>query len=108
MIEVQVLAHSNRPPVTDSDDEDKDTNATSNQVETKSSDSEHLKLKTRIGCDGSTFSIVLARNGGELSDVREDCRFYQCAPSHSSRIEQVERFEPFTTPFYQGVSYQHF
>lgn len=68
MVEVQVLAHSNRQPTMDDDDEEDDVNTRSNQAATKSSKSDHLELKTRIACDGSSFSIVLVRNGGEILD----------------------------------------
>jgi hypothetical protein len=71
MIEVQVLAHSNRHP-TINDDEDEGAETLSGQVETKSNKFEHLELKIRTACDGSSFSVVLARNGGE-SRRHSDC-----------------------------------
>ena len=68
MIEVQVLAHSNRPPATDdADDADgTDVTASPNQAATKNSKSEHLESKMKTALDGSSFSIVLARDGGEF------------------------------------------
>ncbi|KAF8607959.1 hypothetical protein BDV93DRAFT_467629 [Ceratobasidium sp. AG-I] len=68
MIEVQVLAHSNRPPATDETDS-ADVTVPLNEVVTKNSKSGHLESKIRAAVDGSSFSTVLARNGVTVAEL---------------------------------------
>jgi hypothetical protein len=67
MVEVQVLAHSNKPvDITDYDDDDDNEEAVvSTRVVTESSRSDNFVVKTRKVGNRSAHSIVLVRNTGQ-------------------------------------------
>ncbi|KAG9075569.1 hypothetical protein FS749_012756 [Ceratobasidium sp. UAMH 11750] len=69
MIEVQVLAHSNRLP--DQDEADDSETLASAAARTTSTRSEDCTLSTRISRDKSSFSMVLMRNQGTKTALRE-------------------------------------
>ncbi|KAG9075561.1 hypothetical protein FS749_012764 [Ceratobasidium sp. UAMH 11750] len=69
MIEVQVLAHSNRQP--DQDEVDDSETLAPATARTTSTRSEHCTVSTRTSRDKSSFSMVLMRNQGAKTGPRE-------------------------------------
>ncbi|KAG8766615.1 hypothetical protein FRC12_006750 [Ceratobasidium sp. 428] len=70
MIEVQVLAHTNKRLDQDEDEDGAETSVSAN-VETTSRQSEHYALKTRTARDKSSFSVVLIREQGAKMALEE-------------------------------------
>ncbi|KAG8711158.1 hypothetical protein FRC09_020746 [Ceratobasidium sp. 395] len=70
MIEVQVLAHTNRQLDQDEDEDGAEISVSAN-VETTSRQSEHYTLNTRTARDKSSFSVVLIREQGAKMALEE-------------------------------------
>ncbi|KAG8713509.1 hypothetical protein FRC09_018646 [Ceratobasidium sp. 395] len=70
MIEVQVLAHTNRQLDQDEDEDGAETSISAN-VGTTSRQYEHYALNTRMARDKSSFSVVLIREQGAKMALQE-------------------------------------